>query len=63
MAYVNPDERERQIEQLVKDHWGEPCKEFAPGCPVCEAWYLYNNGTVPTQALVNKAIERAKRFK
>jgi hypothetical protein len=24
------------------DEWGEPCPDYEPGCPVCEAWKTYN---------------------
>lgn len=26
------------IEEAIREHWGERCPDFDPGCPCCRAW-------------------------
>ena len=26
------------IEEAIREHWGERCPDFEPGCPCCRAW-------------------------
>lgn len=30
------------IEQAIIAHWGTRCKEYEPGCPICDAWAEYD---------------------
>ena len=32
--------------------WGEPCPDYEPGCPVCEAYALREAGVEPTEDAV-----------
>ena len=33
---------ESWLEETLEKLFGEKCKEYAKGCPCCEAWYVYD---------------------
>lgn len=41
----------------MNEYWGVECDDFAPGCPVCQAWQLFRrNYRMPTDVEVWDAV-------
>lgn len=40
--------------------YGPPCKQYEPGCLVCEAWRLYHNHGDPRFVPLKEASEAVK---
>lgn len=33
----------QQMRKWMEKHWGKRCKEYAGGCPCCEAWDSFDS--------------------
>ncbi len=40
-----------KIEEAITEHWGERCKDFAKGCPCCDAWAEYDVAAADMRAI------------
>ena len=46
----------REVAKTV-DYWGAKCDEYQAGCPICEAWKVFDvTLTCPTDEQVDAAI-------
>ena len=40
------------------EHWGEPCDDYAHGCPLCQAWGIWFSTGICKTSLPREAVIR-----